>query len=43
MLKGKQQYGLEEELLIMVYKLIEKKTSQIFRDPVYQVVLQDYY
>lgn len=31
MLKVKHQYGLEEELLIMMYKLIEKKTSQIFR------------
>jgi len=43
MLKGKQQYGLEEELLIMIYKLIEKKTSQIFRDPVDPIVLPDYY
>lgn len=43
MQKSKHQFGLEEEILSMIYKLIEKKTSQIFREPVDATLLPDYY
>ena len=43
MSKLKPQYGLEEELLIMIYRLIEKKTSKIFREPVDRIAVPDYY
>jgi hypothetical protein len=40
---SKRRSSVEEELLIMIYKLIEKKTSEIFRQPVDPTVLPDYY
>jgi len=43
MSKLKPQYGLEEEILCMIYRLIEKKLSKIFREPVDAVALPDYY
>lgn len=39
----KRKSTVEEELFIMIYKLIEKKTSEIFREPVDPVALPDYY
>ncbi len=43
MSKIKPQHGLEEELLSMIYRLIEKKLSKIFREPVDPVAIPDYY
>lgn len=40
---SKRRSSVEEELLVMIYKLIEKKTSEIFRQPVDPAVLPDYY
>lgn len=41
--KLKPQYGLEEEILCMIFRLIEKKLSKIFREPVDGNVITDYY
>ena len=40
---SKRKATVEEELFSMIYKLIEKKTSEIFRKPVDPVALPDYY
>lgn len=40
---SKKRSTVEEEILIMIYKLIEKKTSEIFRQPVDRNALPDYY
>ena len=40
---SKRKPSVEEELFSMIYKLIEKKTSEIFRQPVDAVLLPDYY
>ena len=40
---SKRRASVEEELFSMIYKLIDKKTSEIFRQPVDRVALPDYY
>lgn len=40
---SRRKSSVDEELFIMIYKLIEKKTSEIFRQPVDPVALPDYY
>ena len=40
---SKRRASVEEELFSMIYKLIDKKTSEIFRQPVDRAALPDYY